>query len=343
MTILMRAACLRGFRPLVRRLGGQPDALLRKHQVPPEVLDNDEALVPLRPLINLLEECAQVLETPDFGLQLASVQDIGILGSMALAIQHAPTVADAVRAAARYQFIHSPAIELSFTETDWQRKPVAELRYELVMPRMPPARQAYDLALGVTHRIISMAMAGGYPLRGVKLPHTPLASRARYKQFFGVPVEFEQPFAALLVDSRFFERPIAGADSKIHDFIAHYLEATFPASGKTVTARVRQTLVKALEVGRAELDSVAQMLNLHPRKLQRDLADEGASFEQVRDDVRREAASRYLTTTRLPLSQVAAALGLSEQSALTRSCKTWFGTTPLKYRRQVVSATAVAH
>lgn len=335
---------MRGFPALVRRLGGQPEAFLRKHHIPAEVLGNDEALVSLRSLINLCEDCAQTLNAPDFGLQAAQMQDIGILGSVALAIQHAPTVGDAVRASARYMFIHSPGVELTFSETDWKRQPVAELRYELLESRQLPTRQAYDLALGVAHRIISMATPNNrYPLRSVKLPHGPLASPARYQQFFGVPVTFEQPYAALVVDSHYFEQPIAGADSNIHQFIAHYLETNFPAAGQTMTARVRKTLVKALEVNRAELDSVAEMLIVHPRKLQRDLADEGTSFEQVRDGVRRETAARYLTTTRLPLSQVAAALGLSEQSALTRSCKAWFGVTPLKYRQQAVAIASVAH
>ena len=334
MDAMIRAGCMRGYGLVARRLGGDPVEMMHKHHIAPETLQNEDALVSMLALISICEESSRTWHAPDFGLQLAQEQDISILGSMALAIQHAPTVGDAIRAASRFHFIHSPAIELTCTETDWRGTAATEIKHELLLPRLPPARQAYDLGLGVVHRILSMATNNNYPLLGVRLPHTPLASPARYKQFFGVPVEFEQPYASLIVDRHFSEQPVAGADSNIQAFIEHYLEMSFPASGQTVAARVRGAIVKALEVSRAELESVSQMLAVHARKLQRDLAEEGTTFEQVRDAVRRDAAARYLTTTRMPLSQVSAALGFSEQSVLTRACKMWFGMTPLKYRRQ---------
>jgi methylphosphotriester-DNA--protein-cysteine methyltransferase len=42
--------------------------------------------------------------------------------------------------------------------------------------------------------------------------------------------------------------------------------------------------------------------------------------------------SRYLAEPGLYLSQIAVLLGYSEQSALNRSCRRWFGKTPRQYR-----------
>jgi AraC-like DNA-binding protein len=80
---------------------------------------------------------------------------------------------------------------------------------------------------------------------------------------------------------------------------------------------------------------MADLFNLHSRTLQRYLEAEGTSFEVLRDEARRDAARRYLNSTRLPLAQVAGLLGLSEQSALTRACKRWFDATPKAIRAQV--------
>ena len=72
---------------------------------------------------------------------------------------------------------------------------------------------------------------------------------------------------------------------------------------------------------------------MHPRTLQRRLSDERATFEDIRADVYRSATRRLLLETELPLSQVAAVLGYSEQSSMTRSVKRWFGVTPAQLRK----------
>jgi AraC-like DNA-binding protein len=62
------------------------------------------------------------------------------------------------------------------------------------------------------------------------------------------------------------------------------------------------------------------------------LAAEGTTFGQILDDVRREAAHRHLTTTDLPAGQVAAMLGVAEQSALCHALRRWYGTSPRALR-----------
>ena len=79
-------------------------------------------------------------------------------------------------------------------------------------------------------------------------------------------------------------------------------------------------------------------MNLHPRTLQRRLSAENATFEEIRAEVYQAATRRLLLETELPLSQVAAVLGVSEQPAMTRSVKRWFGATPAQLRRTATVA-----
>jgi AraC-like DNA-binding protein len=66
--------------------------------------------------------------------------------------------------------------------------------------------------------------------------------------------------------------------------------------------------------------------------LQRRLVGEGARCQDIIERERRDQAARYLADARLHLSQIACLLGYSEQSALNRSCRRWFGKTPRQYR-----------
>jgi AraC-like DNA-binding protein len=67
------------------------------------------------------------------------------------------------------------------------------------------------------------------------------------------------------------------------------------------------------------------------------LADEGTSFEALKDQIRRDLAERYLSQPDVPLAQVSALLDYSEQSALGMSCRRWFNAPPLGVRNRLIS------
>ena len=78
---------------------------------------------------------------------------------------------------------------------------------------------------------------------------------------------------------------------------------------------------------------------MHPRTLQRRLREEGTTFEDMKDEARRDLAQRYLSHPDVPLTQVSALLDYSEQSALVRSCRRWFQATPRALRASLAAQT----
>jgi AraC-like DNA-binding protein len=75
----------------------------------------------------------------------------------------------------------------------------------------------------------------------------------------------------------------------------------------------------------------------YPRTLQRQLATEGHRCRDVIDQQQRTQAARYLPERQLHLGQIAALVGYTEQSALNRSCRRWFGKTPRGYRAEQIA------
>jgi AraC-like DNA-binding protein len=334
MTAMVRASGLRGYTALMRELNADPLGMLRRYRIAPEALQDDDALLSLRAVVHLLEASAAATHCPDFGLRLSHSQDISVLGPLAIAMQNAPTVASAMDYASRYLFVHSPGLVLTLHQGSPLVKKGAELRFEIRLPRQPAQRQTMDLCLADIHHMGQLLAGERYGLRAVTLPHAPLAPPAAYARFFGAPVRFEQEHAGLHITGVTLETSLQAVNETLRQIAVDYLSLNFEAPGQALSDRVRQTLRRTLASSKGKKEDVAGLLGMHPRTLQRRLDAERTSFEAIREEVRRETALRYLRETRIPLTQLAGILGLSEQSALARSCRRWFGTTPSRLRQQ---------
>lgn len=334
MTAIVRASGIRGYQALMRGLGVDPLPLLARFHIPPDALDDAEALISLRAVINLMEASAHATGCQDLGLRLAESQDIGILGPLAVAMQHSRTVADALQLASRHMFVQSPALFLTIMPDSELVPGCVELRFDIQLAGQPVQRQTMDQCLGDLHMIARFLAGEAYGLRAVSLPHTPRAPLAAYVRSFGAPVYPAQEHGGLHIERAILSRPLAGVNESLRQIALGYLVDNFSDPSQSVTARVRLALRQMLGGAAGDKVAIADLLGLHPRTLQRRLAAEGTSFDRVRDSVRRQLALRYLCETQIPLAQLAGLLGLSEQAALTRACRRWFGVTPSCLRRE---------
>lgn len=329
----IRAGSLRGFVPLVRELGGAPEELLSRFGISAEALASDDALIPITAHDLMLDAAADELCCPDFGLRLAEWQDLSILGPLALAIQSADTVADALSCASRFMFVHSPALSIAVEPDPRGSRGVVALTYRKDLLESPYSPQAMELGLGLFHRVAEGLVRGLTGLRSVEIPHQPLSAVSRYTDYFGSDVRFGCPAAALRVERHLLDARFDDADEEIRRLAMDYLaQHEDPASRLSV--QVRRALAQGLGVASTPptLARTARLFALHPRTLQRRLADEGTGHDVLLDSVRRDAAHRLLTTTDLPLAQVAALVGFSEQSGLTHAVRRWHGVSPRQLR-----------
>ncbi len=168
----------------------------------------------------------------------------------------------------------------------------------------------------------------------MSIPHTPIASLGTYERFFGARVLVEQPRASLHLSRSTLAADLLGVNATLRRIAEDYIFRNFGSEQGSVSDRVRQVLRQTLGTSSHSKASVANLLAIHPRTMQRRLAAEATSFEAIRDDVRKELAMRYLSETNLPLGQITMLLGLPAQSALSRACRQWYGVAPSTLRKQ---------
>ena len=68
------------------------------------------------------------------------------------------------------------------------------------------------------------------------------------------------------------------------------------------------------------------------RTLHRQLKEEGASLQQLKDEVRCERAKDLLYRSGKPVKQVAAAVGFRNEKSFIRAFRQWTGASPAEFR-----------
>jgi AraC-like DNA-binding protein len=331
---LIRATALRGYRDVVRELGGDPDPFLARYGIPAGIGVEEDAFVPFNAYVHLLEASADELACPDFGLRMAQWQGLDIFGPIAVIARNARTVLDGVQAVARFIYVHSPALTLRLLPQT--EKGTVKFTFELTEPGLPEVIQAYEISMAVAARIVHLLGGPQARPRTVWFMHPQQGPDASYRQALSCRVRYQQSSCGFELSRRLADRRIESADPEASRLAAKYLERKYLPPSAPLSSRVAQLAQRLLPTGQCGVDAIANELAVHPRTLQRQLAAEGISCQDVIDRERRAAAAKYLMRPGLELSQIAGMLGYAEQSALNRSCRRWFGKTPREFRAEVV-------
>ena len=137
------------------------------------------------------------------------------------------------------------------------------------------------------------------------------------------------------IDAR---RPFLTADASMWAFFEPALRKRLAEldTAATTSARVRAALLELLPAGGGTTAQVARELGVSTRTLQRRLAEEDATFQDVLATTREELARHYLTTSELPLVEIAFLLGYDDPSSFHRAFHQWTGQTPMRLREAAV-------
>ena len=335
MASLIRATNLWGYGDLVRELGADPTSFLSRFHIPAGIEHEEDAFISLQDFVAMLEASATELECPNFGLRLSRWQGLDILGPIAVIARNAQTVLDGMGSVARYLYVHSPALKLS-VETPGAGGDV-RFTFEVTEPALPYVRQGYELSMANGVRMIRLMGGPEARPRALSFMHEQLGPDAAYSAVLGCPVRFGQSWCGFDLPAHLAGQRIETADPETRRIATKYLESNYLPSEATLPDRVAELARRLLPTGHCSVDAIGDQLAIHPRTLQRQLAADGVSCQDLIERERRNHAARYLADQRLHLSQIAIMLGYTEQSTLNRSCRRWFGKTPRQYRAALKS------
>jgi AraC-like DNA-binding protein len=157
---------------------------------------------------------------------------------------------------------------------------------------------------------------------------------ATYQDMFGCNIEFNAKRSALIVDDEVLEIPLRQPDPGLLQSLTQQAESLMDEikQKKTIILQVRAVLRQLMEHELPRKEKVAEALDMTERTLQRRLQEAGTGYQHLLDDIRRETAIEWLTTTQVAINEIANNLGFSEVRSFHRRFKSWTGHAPGEYR-----------
>jgi AraC-like DNA-binding protein len=209
---------------------------------------------------------------------------------------------------------------------------LARIRIELRRPEDPRLEYAIRAFMLFTFVSASWLVARRIPLTG--LDYTVGMQTSETSRVYQAPIHFGQPHVGMYFEAQWLDLPVVQSPQSLREFlvgapanlIVRYRDTS------SLTDRIRRLLRKRLGEELPSLEEVGDSLAVTPQTLRRRLREEGRGFQQIKDELRRDAAIEYLVQTRLPLIEIANRVGFSEASTFHRAFKNWTGVAPGEYR-----------
>ncbi|HAG93189.1 MAG: AraC family transcriptional regulator [Pseudomonadales bacterium] len=155
-----------------------------------------------------------------------------------------------------------------------------------------------------------------------------------YKRVFPCPVKFEQAGNRIYFTADSLNVASSHAEPellKLHEQLAN--EHVAKLEKQDFIAKVNRLIGELLESGNANLETVAERLQIKPRSLRTKLAEVDTNFNQLLADYRCNLAKKLLARTDESIDEIVYLTGFSEPSTFYRAFKRWVGQTPVEYRK----------
>lgn len=208
------------------------------------------------------------------------------------------------------------------------------------LPHSLPGLMREFCLVSVLRNILGLAcwlVDSRIPLQSAQFPFAAPAHQEAYAILFSGPTTFGTDQTAITFDARYLNLPLRRDEKALHQMLQHALPLTVLQyrRDRLLVQRVRQTLA-AYPQHTHNAEALATLLHVSPRTLHRQLKEEGATLQGLKDEVRQARAIELLNRTDRPIKQVAEAAGFQNEKSFIRAFKCWSGQSPAEFRRQSV-------
>jgi AraC-like DNA-binding protein len=311
-----------------RRYGVDPGNALRTAQIAPDLLERPEARFTAAQMEIMSAVAMQELDDEALGW-FSRKLPWGTYGMLCRASLTSPDLGVALKRWCRHHRLLTDDILIEFTSGRSHAALTIRERIDLGPMRELCLVTSLRYVLGYA----CWAIDSRIPLLEAHFPYEPPPHREAYALMFPGPVRFGADTAGVQFDPSYLRLALQRDEKSLQVMLQRALPLTVLQyrRDRLLIQRVRQALQSQIHDD-ITADAVAGRLNTSTRTLHRQLREEGASLQDLKDEVRRDRAIDLLNRTAWPVKKIALAVGYRNEKSFSRAFKEWTGQAPNRFR-----------
>jgi AraC-like DNA-binding protein len=326
---LVREALLQSCAP-----GAATVEALSKVGIDPALLEQPGARVPATAYARLWRLLARRHDDEFFGMDPRRLKS-GSLAFLCRASMAQPTLATALETA------------LGFLSLMLEEMPAQLVRQqslaEIVLAEPAPKRAfTYFTYWMIVHGVACWLAGRRIPILAIELRCTQPDFCDDYQVMFSDNLRFDRPRTRMIFSADCLDLPIKRSAEELKRFLAHapaniLVKYRDPDS---LATRIKHDLRHLPPDTWPETDGLAASLCISASTLRRRLAEEGQTYQGLKDSVRKELAIVWLAEPQISFAEIAARLGFADASSFYKAFRKWVGSNPGHYRSLILNESA---
>lgn len=286
----------------------------------------------------LLNRAAIELDDPYLGLHLGSQINFRRAGLLAYIMLNTPTLGHAFINSSRYGRVHSDVVDVVIE----QDKKVWRATNYFLDPEIGRDPSIIDIYLAADIQIARTLTDVEIVPKRVQFAYPKPRDTSEHRRVFGCTLKFGADVSAIAFEASTFDLPVESSDDRLLKILERYAEEILAkltkaaANSDPILQEVREIIIHYLPTDiKPTIERVAADLHMSTRTLSRRLSENGITFRELVDSLRRSLTERYLRDEEISLAQITFLVGYTDQATLNRSFQRWTGLTPREYRNRL--------
>ncbi len=325
---LVREALLQSCAP-----GAATDEALSKVGIDPALLAADEGRVPASQYARLWRLLARRGDDEFFGMDPRPLKS-GSLAFLCRSAMAQPTLAAALDTGLTFLSLMLEKLPAQLAH----QQSLAEI--VLLEDDAEPRRAfTYFTYWMIVHGVACWLAGRRIPILAIELRCAEPDFTDDYRVMFSENLRFERPRTRMIFSADCLDLPVKRSAEELKRFLAQapaniLVKYRDPDS---LASRIKQDLRQLPAEHWPETEALAQQLCMSASTLRRRLAEEGQTYQGLKDSVRKELAITWLAEPSISFVEIAARLGFADASSFYKAFRKWSGSNPGHYRTLILN------
>ncbi|OPA86766.1 AraC family transcriptional regulator [Pseudomonas fluorescens] len=325
---LVREALLQSCAP-----GAATLEALDKVGIDPALLTQPNARVPATAYARLWRSLARRLDDEFFGMDPRKLKS-GSFEFLCRAAMAQPNLGASLEAGLQFLSLMLDQLPAQLV----RQQSLAEI--VLLEPEVPPKRAfTYFAYWMIVHGVACWLAGRRIPILAIELRCAQPDFCDDYQVMFSDNLRFDRPRTRMIFSADCLDLPIKRSADELKRFLAHA-----PANilvkyrdPQSLAARIKHDLRQLPAETWPETEGLAASLCISASTLRRRLAEEGQTYQGLKDSVRKELAIVWLAEPQISFAEIAARLGFADASSFYKAFRKWSGSNPGHYRSLILN------